>query len=331
MKKKFVLTLALVLMVAATLVAATPLEVSGSFKAGYKYTPGDTNDADVDNDFKATINAAVASDFWKVTIANDAEMFFGEKDGSYYSMKADLYLTKALAEQGMDMGDLDITLHVGKGVSKGAPSVLADKNDYRDGLGIEMASAGNMAVTVKYTDLVTVFASVDPTVKTLPMAAGATFLPVDGVEAALGFSNDFNGGNGFAVSAKADVAKLAGLDFALCATAELLMDLGAETNMLTADVAGDYEGIGLWVAFQNDAASVNKLAAKASYATKVEDIDLSAGIKISSADLADFADNYAVVVDAAAKYALGGATYALAAEYTLNGDFILKPSVSIAF
>ncbi len=31
MKKKFVLTLALVLMVAGTLVAATPIEVSGTF------------------------------------------------------------------------------------------------------------------------------------------------------------------------------------------------------------------------------------------------------------------------------------------------------------
>ena len=36
MKKKFVLTLALVLMVAVALPAATPVEVSGTFDFGYK-------------------------------------------------------------------------------------------------------------------------------------------------------------------------------------------------------------------------------------------------------------------------------------------------------
>ena len=41
MKKKFVLTLALVLMVAVTLTAATPLEVSGEAKAGYTFEFGE--------------------------------------------------------------------------------------------------------------------------------------------------------------------------------------------------------------------------------------------------------------------------------------------------
>ncbi len=336
MKKKFVLTLALVLMVAASLMAATPLEVSGEFKAGYKFTFANASTADAANDYVATINASVTGDFWKVTLSNKAasEIAFGKKDSSYYNMKADLYLTKALAEQGMDMGDLGVTLHVGTGVGKDALTVLADKAKFRDTLGIKMASAKNMAATVTYSDLVKFYVSADPTLKTVPMVASASFDPIDGISAAVGFSNDFNGGNGFAVSAKADVAKLVDVDFALVATGEFLMDLTNKTNIITADVVGSYEGIGLWVAFQNDATSVNKLAAEASYATKVEDFDLNAAFKATMNDLSKIADKAKTeyTISAGAKYAMGGATYALDAAYKVNAaSFALTPSVKIVF
>ncbi|HHT79762.1 MAG TPA: hypothetical protein GXZ69_00795, partial [Spirochaetales bacterium] len=74
MKKKFVLTLALVLMVAVTLTAA-PLDVkvSGSFKAGYDFnfvSSGNTitplgGSAGDEAEVMGVFN--VASDFWKIT------------------------------------------------------------------------------------------------------------------------------------------------------------------------------------------------------------------------------------------------------------------------
>jgi hypothetical protein len=340
MKKKFVLTLALVLVVAGTLVAATPLEVSGSFETGYafQFNPQKVNQ-DPSNAVTANINAAFTGDFWKVTLDGNF-ISYGEDDS--LTGTAELYLDKALAEQGMDMGDLALTLHVGDGVSGSAPSVLADANDYRDGLGLEMATTGdNFGVTVKYADMVEVYASVDPTLKALPMVVGAKLMPIDGVEAAVGFTNDFdrdndsdalpnNSNNGFAVSAKADVAALAGLNFALAATGEFLLDIEDDVNMITADVVGDYEGIGLMIAYQNDYNKANTLAAKASYSTTVSDFDLSASFK---ADLGviDTSDDETYTIGAGAAYAMGGVTYALDAEYVFDGAFTLSPSVSISF
>ena len=71
MKKKFVLTLALVLMVAASLVAA-PIEMTGAVKAGYtlSFNPNgiaalDTTELDLDG-------LSVSGDFWKVSIGGGA-------------------------------------------------------------------------------------------------------------------------------------------------------------------------------------------------------------------------------------------------------------------
>ncbi|MPN09999.1 hypothetical protein SDC9_157292 [bioreactor metagenome] len=277
-------------------------------------------------------------DFWKVSL--------GTADVAYatdaaVAAKAELYLTKALAEQGMDMGDLALTLHVGNGVDKGAITLLADKADFRKDKKLQMASAKNFGVTVEYGTLVKAYVSVDPTVTSLPMVASVKFAPVEGIEAAVGFSNNFTeaktpitNAKGLSVSAKADIAKLVDLDFTLAATGELLMDLDASKNTITADVAGVYEGVGLWVAYQKDYTNVNKLAAKASYETKVEDFDVSASFQAKMNDLAKITDKAKTeyTVAAGAKYAMGGATYALDAKYEVNAAaFYVTPSVSISF
>lgn len=332
MKKKFVLTLALVLMVAGTLVAATPIEVSGTFDYGYEF---DLTNGSVD-ETTGTAGELVTlldftGDFWKVSLgATEVEY----NDEHAVSATAEIYLDKALAEQGTDLGDLALTLHVGNGVGDGAASVLADKNDYRDGLGIEMTGADkNFGVTVKYAEMVEVYASADPTLKALPMVVGAKFMPLDGVEAAVGFTNAYGAleNNAMAVSAKADVAALAGLDFALAATGEFLLDLGNEEQIITADVAGEYEGIGLWAAYQIAANDDNMLAANVSYETTVEDFTVSAGF---TADLGvlDVEEDEEFTIEAGANYAMGGATYALDAKYEIvAAAFTLTPSVSISF
>jgi hypothetical protein len=335
MKKKFVLTLALVLVVAGTLVAATPIEVSGSFKTGYDFAFNPQSASQIENANEAEIETLVAltGDFWKVSL-NAENIMYNDEDP--VQAKAELYLDKALAAEGIDMGDLALTLHVGTGVSGDALTVLADKNDFRadDGTGVGMATTGdNFGVTVKYADMVEVYASVDPTLKALPMVVGAKLMPIDGVTAAVGFTNDYTAvsNNAFVVSADADVAALAGLDFALATTGEFIYDLGAETFAATADVAGEYAGIGLWVAYYNDMADVNKLATKASYSTIVSGFDLSASFKVQMDDLSDIANTSTYTIATGAGYAMGGVSYALDAEYVIDGAFTLTPSVSISF
>jgi len=162
MKKKFVLTLALVLMVAGTLVAATPIEVSGSFSAGYDFeftapTAGATGGS---ADLVTVLD--FTGDFWKVSLANGSAVLFEDEDTAV-AATAEIYLDKALAEQGVDMGDLAITLHVGDDVSGSAKTVLADPNDWAAGMGMA-TTTDNFGLTVKYSDMVEVYASVDPTV-----------------------------------------------------------------------------------------------------------------------------------------------------------------------
>lgn len=328
MKKKFVLTLALVLMVAGTLVAATPIEVSGSFKAGYEFSfnPNGVSAIENGNEGELVTLLDFTGDFWKVSLNAGTAVEYHDEQA--VAATAEIYLDKALAEQGIDMGDLAVTLHVGDDVSGSAYTVLADPNDWAAGLGMSSA-VDNFGVTVKYSDMVEIYASADPTLSTIPMVVAAKLMPVDGIKAAVGFTND---ANGVIVSAAADIAALAGLeDIALSASVEDIYLLDAETNELNADVKAEVSGVGLWAAYQMTAAKVNKLAAKASYETTVEDFDLSASFKAEMLDLSDISNTTTYTIAAGAGYAMGGVDYALDAEYVIDGAFTLTPSVSISF
>ena len=333
MKKKFVLTLALVLMVVVGLSAATPVEVSGSFKAGYEFKFASTNAFKADNDSNFSTVVDFTGDFWKVSVDSGQGNLFADEQG--ITATAELYLDKALAEQGTDMGDIALTLHVGDGVSTSAPTVLADVNEFRfrDGLGLAMTASDNFGITLGYASLVTVYFSADPTVaNALPMVVGATVTPIDGVSVAVGFTNDFAGNNGLVVSAAADLAALAGLDIALDVTGEFLLDLDTSDTLITADASTTIAGIGLWVAYFKNATDVNALAVKASYETAIEAFTVGGSVKAQMNDLSDIAGSDEYTIAAYAKYAMGGATYALDASYAITAEeFILSPSVTIAF
>ncbi|NCC14085.1 MAG: hypothetical protein EOM15_12185 [Spirochaetia bacterium] len=340
MKKKFVLTLALVLMVAASLVAATPVEVSGSFKTGYEFKFASTNAAkqiEDTNEAELVTFLDFTGDFWKVSLNAGSAVQYHDEQG--VQAKAEIYLDKALAEQGVDMGDIALTLHVGTGVSGDASSVLADKNEFRKKATISKvtlaSNADTFGITLGYSDLVKVYFSANPTNNDLPMVVGATVTPLDGVSVAAGFTNSYKGSvdNALTVSAKADVATLADLDFTLVATGELILDLGAEKNMINADVVGGYEGVEAWVAYQKYYDGVNKLAVKVGYETDIEDFTVSASVKAQMNDLSNIVKATSeYTVAAGAKYAMGGATYALDAKYEVNAEaFYVTPSVSISF
>ncbi len=321
MKKKF-LTLALVLMVAVTLFAAKPVEVSGTFDFGYKITFNPLGSVLADNSNYSTF-LAVSSDYWKVKLTAGGGVFANEADNA---MTADIYLSKALAAEGVDMGDLDVTLHAGTDVGGDAPSVFADKGGFK---GYKATAAGpNAGATVKYGALVEVYGAADLTVKN-DFVFGAKTTPVEGVSVALGYAT---AGKVFAASAAADVKKLANLDFDLAASVAYQGDFAANVvkNKIYASVYGNYSGIDLWVQYGTDT-NWHKLAAKASYSTTIEGFDLAAGVKVGSADLTADPLKVDVTLDGSAAYTMGGVKYKLALEYVFDGAFTLTPSVSFSF
>jgi hypothetical protein len=319
MKKKF-LTLALVLMVAVTLFAAKPVEVSGTFDFGYKITFNPLGSALADNSKYSTF-VSVSSDYWKVNLTAGGGVFANNVKNA---MTADIYLSKALAAEGVDMGDLDVTLHAGTGVGKSAPSVFADKAEF----GAYKAAAGNAnaGATVKYGALVEVYGAADLTAKN-DFVFGAKTTPVEGVSAALGYAT---AGKVFAASAAADIKKLANLDFDLAASVAYQGDFTAKTNKMYTSVYGSYSDIGLWVQYGTDT-KWHRLAAKASYSTTIEGFGLAAGVKVASADLTADPLKVDVTLDGSAAYTLGGVKYKLALEYVVNGAFTLTPSASFSF
>ncbi len=186
MKKKFVLTLALVLMVAATIVAA-PVELSGEFKAGYNlnFNPNSITNKHLDTvGYADAAEISVTGDFWKVSF--DALAFTGDSDNA---ATASIYLDKALAAQGMDMGDLTVTLGIGSKGSLKPADVYTDSNDAVAELKM-LATGNSFDVTVGYGSLLTAYMGADPTdTANKPFVLGVTTTPVDGIKAGFGYTN----------------------------------------------------------------------------------------------------------------------------------------------
>lgn len=323
MKKKF-LTLALVLMVAVTLFAATPIEVSGSLTAGYKFTFGNNAAVAGQNAGKAKIVSSFTSDYWKVTI--DGALQYGEN--AVANATAEIYLDKALKDEGVDMGDFKVTLHAGTGVEKGAYSVFANKG----ALGKEaaaMATGDNAGITLGYGSLAKLYFSFFPN-KNFPMVVSAQVTPVDGVDVTFGYTND-SAANDLLATAKVDVKKLADLDFDLASTMQFAYDVDAKATVLGVDASTKIEDISGYVAYRM-AAKKHGMAVGAGYSTEIEGFKVGGDVKFTVKDFQDFGNTWNVNIDASASYAVGGATYKLAAGYDVDKkDFTLTPTVTLKF
>ncbi len=337
MKKKFVLTLALVLMVAVT-ASAFPLEVTGAFKAGYKLTfnpkgveASDKTELDIDS-------LSVSGDFWKVAIAG-GPISFDKDDANKATLS--IYLDKALAEQGMDMGDLAITVTIGNKADLGGLSVYSNTRNKLTGLkmdskaGIAGADRYASSVQVDYGKMVSVFAGADiaafDTAKKA-MVVSAKSEPVDGIKAAVAYTNydtnDTAGKGAVAGSVAVDVKALADLDFGLTVSAYDVYLMGDKTNKLYVEAKTVIEDITAWAEYrildkQND------LYAKVSYAG-IENVGLSAFVQLD--DITDsLGAGLKTTVGGGANYKMGGVTYALDTSYVFDGTFTLTPTVKVTF
>ena len=331
MKKKFVLTLALVLLVAATITAA-PVTVTGSIKAGYKMTfnPNaitalDTSELDLDG-------IAVTGDFWKVSIGS-GPIAFGKDDVTKGSME--IYLDKALAAEGVDMGDLTVTLGIGNSGTKTGLTVYTDPNGTAGDNDYKLRQKGDYSssATVGYGSMLKANVTVDPTDATnKPFQVSAQVSPVDGIKAAVGYTNyadnkfastvDAKGAVGGSVAV--DVAALAGLDFALTASAQDVYYMGGKDNYLMAAVKATVSDITAYSEYQLFN-KVSNLVTKVSYAG-IENVGLYAKLTLN-----DFA-SIKTIVGLGASYKMGGVTYALDGDYAVATEITtIKPSVKISF
>jgi len=329
MKKKFVLTLALVLLVVVGLSAATPVTVSGEFKAGYTLTfaSSATTVAVANDDGTNAAYAsdfAVSADFWKLTYA----VLSIDGDASQ-AASAEIYLDKALAAQGVDMGDLTITLGVGNKSGLKAKDVYTDTND--EVAELAMVGTEAMDVTVGYGTLASVYLGVVPTdTADKPFVASVCVYPVDGIKASFGYTNKTASGTkgGITGSATVDVAALTGLGFGLKTSALAVYDLNTEVTNLYGEVNGSYDVYSAWVEYQ----LLNKqsnIEAKVSYAG-IENVGLYGKLEIT--DITDLNSANETAIGAGTSYSMGGVKYALDVTYkVVAASFAITPSCFISF
>lgn len=329
MKKKFVLTLALVLMVAATLVAF-PIELTGSIKAGYKLTfdpitfvPANTPEINIDA-------LSVTGDFWKVGVAGGTLAF--DTDNAIKGTLS-IYLDKALAAQGVDMGDFTLTVSLGNKGTVSGLHVYTDPNASvgDEGYRVRQKGAYSTEVQIGYGSLLTASVSADPTDKTnKPVQFSVKTTPMEGVSAAVAYTNyaenkwtatnDADGAIGGSVAV--DVAALAGLNFGLSVSAIDTYFIGQEENYLLGGVKASYEDVAAYAEYQLFDGTSN-LIAKATY-SGIENASVYAKLTLN-----DFND-IATIIGVGASYKMGGVTYALDAEYAAEA-LALTPSVKVSF
>jgi hypothetical protein len=331
MKKKFVLTLALVLMVAATLVAA-PVTLTGSFKAGYvmEFDGGLTTtpyDITASSDLEMSVDAlSLSADFWSLDFGDIN--FDDDNIGATIS----IYLDKALAEQGVDMGDISLTFEVGNQTTLSTSYVYADDYGYvGDNVELEMAGAVySSALTIGYGSMFSVYAGADlaTTAATMPVVLGVKVMPVDGISATAAYTNiDSNSVDGaFAASACVDIATLAGLDFGLMASAYDIYYLDNEDNNLFAELSASYDMVSAWVEYQLLDTTSN-LNAQIDYSV----LDFaSVYALVELADLSNIAATY--TVGGSVFYTMGGVTYNCDADFDITNTVLtVTPTVAVSF
>jgi hypothetical protein len=246
-------------------------------------------------------------------------------------------LDKALAANGVDMGDVTATFDIGNSTTMDGLTVYSDPNSTvsDNSQKLRMKGAYSSALTVGYSSLASAYVALDPTDATNhPFLVSAKIAPVEGISVAAGYTNyaennfqstastDDKGAVGGSVMI--DIAKLVGLDFGLSASAQEVYFLGQKESDLLAAVSGSYADLSAYAEYQLFAGTSNVIA-KVSY-SGIKNAGMYA--KLTLKDLS----NIATTIDAGANYKMGGVTYALDGSYDVKGEaFSLTPSVKVTF
>ncbi len=332
MKKKFVLVLALALVGS---LAFAGFNFSGEALVGYKFDLANggvsTYGYDADTSY-FSMNAS--SDYAKVAF----RLLNGDATYNYMQTQAQLsvYLDKALAAKNITL-PVSLTLYLGNASVSGFysytdPNSIVDDN--YDGFNKNTRTNYPFGFDIGYEGYTAraMFDFVGSTVNPIVSVKGT---PIEGVSFAasyLGASKYLAGSDDeFNLSATVDVAKLAGLDFDLKASAFTVIGLGNPTDdpIVLAAVTGGKDALSAYVEYSlnavednaNDAAG-SRIFGGVSYA--FTDVTVGGGVDYQFVDTITSYSAYA-------KTTLGGITYKASVGGDTTGAAYLKAQAYIAF
>ena len=251
--KKILTILLVAILASATLFA---VDISGRFRAGYEFK---FNDAGVDVDAwkskeaKFTIKVSDDAGIWtinlkdwgEIDVSDGGTVGVGSLDSNdKFGANLSLNMAALLAANGVEMGDVSLSVNIGANTRMTALSA------YNDVTGDELYKLKNdgeysTEIAVGYGDLIQTKIAVDPTsevTKKMPLVISAMTTPVEGVSLSVGYA--YNGymylasitpegwvdskgkpttegvvDHGVTVATNVNVGTLAGLDFDLGVTA----------------------------------------------------------------------------------------------------------------
>ena len=352
--KKILTILLVAILASATLFA---VDISGRFRAGYTFnfndgvtvTPWKAKEA------KLTFKVSDDAGIWTINIKD-----FQDSLDSNDKLAANLSLNMAalLADNGVDLGDVSLS------VSIGANSRMTALSAYNDVTGDELYKLKNdgeysTEIAVGYGDLIQTKIAVDPTsdvTKKMPLVISAMTTPVEGVSLSVGYA--YNGymytakatpwvdskgepttegvvDHGVTVATNVNVGTLAGLDFDLGVTAyDNIGFTGKDTyNNFAAAVYGGVDVVDAYFEFRMDNTKIADVATNV-FGMKtqvnfnvVENLGLD--VYLSASDFSDFGNSFAVGGDVS--YTISGVEFAANMEYGAGAGFSVTPKVIVVF
>lgn len=347
MNKKFVATLALVLVAA---MAFASVSFGGTATVGYKFTFDGSEKGIFDENgttagsFPVNASLSATTDYAKIAFRTAEDMSMNSWD---VESQITLYLSKALADAGLEL-PVSLTAYIGNASVSGFyayadPAGTVDDN--YDGFNSKYNNRKDFPIglDVGYDKYVTVRGIYDFFNSDDGFMVSAKSTPVDGVDVALSVANnpsELNDGTanasiGLNASAKVDIAALADLDFNLDASAIGFFGFGDNAdsagNIYLAAISGGYADIKGYVEYgynhyETGVSQKHSLGFGASY-NGIENLGLSAGLTLK--DLSAIESNTLGYYVKAA-YTLGGVTYA-AKFCDINSKPGMKLSMSIDF
>ena len=371
---KKVLTIAIVAMLAtATLFAG--VSFSGRFRQGYTFTFEEDKDPVVtawkSEEAKLIMKFSDDNGLWTVNFKTVGKKF---DSNDQFGANATFNLTKALSLAGIDTGDFSLAISLGNNDKMTALTA------YDDPTGDEYYKLKNygkesMQLAMAYGNLAKFNVAFDPTTDGGSTVLSAKVTPVEGIDVAAAYAYqgwiedavladngdivvfEYEGvtevvaDNVIGLSAKADIAKLAGLDFALSVSAYDNIFLGikyisdgdhvvdvdvlgvddAAINSFAANIAGGIDMVDAFVEFRmlnvKDDDSYYGLKTQVNL-NVVENLALDAYYNI--ANLEEAGDTFSIGADAS--YSFAGVEFALNAEYKkATKSFSLTPKMIIVF
>ena len=356
--KKILTILLVAILASATLFA---VDISGRFRTGYVFsfkdgvtvTPWKGNDTDgAPGEAKLTVKISDDAGIWTINLKalNDGSLDSNDK------LDANLSLNMAalLADNGVDLGDVSLSLSVG---ANSKMTALSAYNDVSGDELFKLKSNGSYSteLAVGYGDLIQTKIAVDPTsavTKEMPIVVSAMTTPVEGVSLSVGYA--YNGymytankaawgtktegavDHGVTVATNVNVGTLAGLDFDLGVTAyDNIGFVGKDStyNSFAAAVYGGVDVVDAYFEFRMDNTKIADVADNV-FGMKsqvnfnvVENLGLDVFFNIGNFETVG--ETFEVGGDVS--YTVSGVEFAANLKYAGGAGFSVTPKVIVEF